>query len=111
MNYHYTDIRTNIAPHQKERALDLARALDTSLAEVVRDALRSYLASDASEVVWMTPGQHNNVVWDIGSNQRYHRKSCHHVTGIPTFGMKRGGARAMLKRHARYASPCKVCKP
>ena len=45
----YIDIRTNIIDSQKKQALDLARKQGVSLSEVVRDALRAYLASDASQ--------------------------------------------------------------
>ncbi len=45
----YIDIRTNIINSQKEQALALARRHNVSLSEVVRDALRAYLASDASQ--------------------------------------------------------------
>ena len=45
----YIDIRTNIIDSQKNQALDLAHKQGVSLSEVVRDALRAYLASDASQ--------------------------------------------------------------
>ena len=101
--YRYIDIRTNIVESQKEKALEIADVLHVSLSEVVRDALRAYLSSDASKVVYMTYERHYTMVhtWDM-SHKVYHQKHCHYVSGW---------GHAMLVEDAGEADPCLVCKP
>jgi len=100
----YIDIRTNIMPSQLEQAEALAGELGESLSAVVRRALRSYLASDASDVVYMTYHMYNDMAWQCLTGMSFHRKSCHHVSNNK-------GTAVLRKDTKNSAQPCKVCKP
>ena len=101
--YRYIDIRTNIVESQKEKALNLADELNVSLSEVVRDALRMYLASDASKVVYMAFNQRLIMIHTLDESRKvYHKVTCHYLNG---WGL------GMLVAETGEAEPCLVCQP